>query len=177
MAFITPGTVVAGDVLTAARYNQDVVANGTELAPFFGAWESYTPVLTAATTNPTLGTGSNSTARYLKVGRLVIYTFSITFGTSGTAAGSGEYRVSLPFGRASSSSPPADFPPGMVRLFDSSASATAIVPARMIATTNFIMQYPSTWPATGTSTVNQAAPWAWDASDSIRGQIIYEAES
>jgi hypothetical protein len=27
MPFVTPGTVVAGDVLTAARYNSDVVAN------------------------------------------------------------------------------------------------------------------------------------------------------
>jgi hypothetical protein len=27
MAFITPGTVIAGEVLTAARWNQDVVAN------------------------------------------------------------------------------------------------------------------------------------------------------
>jgi hypothetical protein len=31
MAFITPGTVIAGEVLTAARWNQDVVANTNAL--------------------------------------------------------------------------------------------------------------------------------------------------
>jgi len=35
MAFITPGTAIAGEVLTAARWNQDVVANSIMGRPVF----------------------------------------------------------------------------------------------------------------------------------------------
>ncbi len=64
------------------------------------AWASHTPVLTAATTNPTLGSGSVQQGRYLPVGKMVIYRFLIQFGSSGAAAGSGRYRVSLPVNAA-----------------------------------------------------------------------------
>jgi hypothetical protein len=36
MSFVTPGTVVAGEVLTATRWNQDVVANTQELYDTMG---------------------------------------------------------------------------------------------------------------------------------------------
>lgn len=61
-----------------------------------GVWTSYTPVVTGATTNPTLGTGSVVEGRYVQNGTIVTCWFGIQFGTSGTAAGSGEIRVSLP---------------------------------------------------------------------------------
>ncbi len=61
-----------------------------------GGGSGYAPTLTATTTNPTLG-GSGSTAgRYTQVGKLVVGTGLITFGSSGTAAGNGVYLVSLP---------------------------------------------------------------------------------
>ena len=62
-------------------------------ASVFSDW---VPVLTAVTTNPTLGTGSSATGRYTENGKLVQGWARILFGTSGTAAGSGEYRISLP---------------------------------------------------------------------------------
>src|SRR5688572_17632849 len=59
---------------------------------------SYTPALTASTTNPTLGTGSGQQGRYYRdpITGLVWGQARIAFGTSGTNAGSGTYRISLP---------------------------------------------------------------------------------
>ncbi|GAA4627261.1 hypothetical protein [Cellulomonas oligotrophica] len=63
------------------------------------AWQSYTPVLTATTTDPSLGSGTNyvQVGRVLKVGRHVQYRGSLRFGASGAVGGAGTYRVSLPY--------------------------------------------------------------------------------
>ena len=59
---------------------------------------AYTPVLTAVTTNPVLGTGGfpESTGVYSQNGRIVTGYVRIAAGNSGTTAGSGNYRISLP---------------------------------------------------------------------------------
>ena len=82
MAFVTPTDVTVGSVLTASRYNSDVVENMTELAPFFSAWTSWTPVVTQGV-NPTF---TNTRSRYIKVGRLVIATFAVAITSSGTSS-------------------------------------------------------------------------------------------
>ena len=38
-----------------------------------GAWDTYTPALTASTSNPTLGSGSTVTGRYIKLGRRTMH--------------------------------------------------------------------------------------------------------
>lgn len=58
------------------------------------AWTAYTPTLTAATTNPTLGSGS-VTGAYRQRGKTVQGRVRVAFGTSFTA-GSGTYYISLP---------------------------------------------------------------------------------
>lgn len=59
---------------------------------------TYTPTLTAATTNPTLGTGGGQNARFtLWGGNWCTFRGTIAFGTSGTNAGSGQYFIALPF--------------------------------------------------------------------------------
>lgn len=70
-----------------------------------GAFSTWTPVLTAATTNPTLGSGSVQDGGYVQIGKLVTAWFHIQFGSSGISAGSGDYRISLPVTGATSSSP------------------------------------------------------------------------
>lgn len=79
----------------AAAINDLATAVNTML-PLGTGFVSYTPALTATTTDPTLGTGSVATGRYFQFGKFVIANFAIKFGTSGTNAGSGAYRVSLP---------------------------------------------------------------------------------
>ena len=58
-------------------------------------WTIYTPVLTASTTNPTIGNGS-ITGRYVNIGATIIGEIRIIAGTVGFNRGSGAYSVSLP---------------------------------------------------------------------------------
>lgn len=66
------------------------------IGPILGAGTAWTPALTASVSNPTLGTGSSTTGVYFRLGRLVIAYGRVLFGTSGAAAGSGTYQLSMP---------------------------------------------------------------------------------
>src|SRR5215208_3695550 len=57
---------------------------------------SYTPVLTATTTNPSLGTGGALTGKYYKIFDQVWIWGEFRFGV-GAAIGSGTYQISIPF--------------------------------------------------------------------------------
>jgi hypothetical protein len=142
-----------------------------------GAWRSWTPSLTASTTNPTLGTASRAEGIYVKVGRLVVANFVIEFGTSGTNAGSGFYRINLPVNAAQQLTNVGDYVLGDVRLFNFGPNEEARVQAIMNSVGLLTMSYPDAWPVGTFTSVGDAAPWAWGASDSMRGQLIYEAAS
>jgi hypothetical protein len=90
MAFTTPGTAVAGDVLTAAFWNSNVRDNLNEVAPFFATWTTFTPSWSSLT----VGNGTN-TGRYLKVGSLV--SFNVIFTLGSTSSISGDVSLTLPF--------------------------------------------------------------------------------
>ena len=145
-----------------------LVSNGTTASWGPGAATSYTPALTAATTNPTLGTGSVVAGHWLQIGKLVVAWGSISFGSSGTNAGSGEYWISLP-ATAISTSPRVM---GTVTLYDSSSSTFKIGNAYYISTTVFRITNEN---VAGSVTVSEAAPWAWGASDALIFQLMYEA--
>jgi hypothetical protein len=100
----------AGAVLTAAQLNT------------IGSYSVYTPVLTASITNPTLGTGSTQFGAYATVNGMCVGYGSIIFGTSGAAAGSGNYRVSLPLTGVGS-----EYSIGGGRIRDASAGYVAYV--------------------------------------------------
>lgn len=73
--------------------------DGAVAGTTFGAWTAYgspTTILTASTTNPTLGTGSSAVAAYKQVGKVVHFRIEVVCGTSGVAAGSGTYQFLLP---------------------------------------------------------------------------------
>lgn len=59
--------------------------------------QTYTPQLTASTTNPTLGTGSNIVGYYYKLFDDIWTWGQFRFGTSGASGGSGTYSITLPF--------------------------------------------------------------------------------
>ncbi len=94
MAWTTPGTATAGEVLTAAFWNQQVRDNSLMLAPFMAGWTTYTATLAAASGTPT--TAAMNDARYIKIGRLVIISFRFTVTTVGTASGAAT--ITLPSG-------------------------------------------------------------------------------
>lgn len=64
----------------------------------FGACSTYTPTLTATTANPTLGTGNVRIGRYFRVQKQGWLTLQIWVASSGYAAGTGTYEISLPAG-------------------------------------------------------------------------------
>lgn len=137
-----------------------------------GTYTAFTPSLTASTTDPQLGTGAVTVARYCQIGKMVHYYFNITFGTSGTiSAGSGLYAVSLPI---TANVPTNLFLPqqGSVQIYDSSA-ATFKTGSAMLGsggtTCGFVVNDSGVFGVTATS------PWTWAASDQIRGFILYEA--
>lgn len=145
-----------------------------------GAFTSYTPTLTASTTNPTLGSGSAATGYYKQIGRLVFGYLEISFGSSGASAGSGVYGLLLPVEPVNRTQPV-----GVGFLVDSSpnarpiAATAAIAPAFWASTTRkAIIVFTS--PAgsgflTGDNPAGAAAPWTWAESDSIALNFHYEA--
>lgn len=171
----TPKTWVAGDVLTAAQLNaevRDALLGAFPLGPPDAAWTAYTPALTAATTNPTLGTGSAAHGRYTRIGRTIIGRAIVAFGTSGVAAGSGSYRFSLPVMPAThtGASPNGGRLIGQAFLWDNSATNVDLgflwIPSAGV-------QYAQI--NTDPTGVTDALPWVWAASDSLEIAFTYEA--
>ena len=126
-----------------------------------------TPTLTAVTTNPTMGTGALRTGGYEQVGKRVTCRGHIKFGTSGAAAGSGIYEVSLPV-TAKSLSPGRQ--QGSLTVFDNSGNdfADGAVFIESGATTKARFSIDST-------VVTNAWPWTWANLDQIDFTITYEA--
>lgn len=146
------------------RRVRDVEARLGRVGAIGNDWTDYTPTLTAATTNPTLGTGSSQNGRWVQVGSLVVVQVSITFGTSGTAAGSGAYYVSLP-AAASSTAPVL----GSGDLRDDSTGSRRVASALVGSSTSV------TGLVTDDGQVSSSVPWTWAASDSLRLSLTYEA--
>lgn len=138
----------------------------TDVAALTAAWTTWTPALTASTTSPTLGTGSAVSGYYKQIGKLVVYWARIQFGTAGVAAGTGDYRVSLPVTAAARSG--AVFGQGFI--FDDSASTAELCVARYQSTTTVDLIIGS-----ATEVVTNANPWTWAANDYITISGTYEA--
>lgn len=170
MAWTSPRTWVSGETLTAALLNTHVRDN---LKAIGDAWTTYTPALTATTTNPTLGTGSSAEGRYVSAGKLIIVHYRIAFGTSGTAAGSGTYLISLPVAPSTAWT---NRHIGSGMAFDSSANAMMPLVVRVNGTAStVVMQFPATWPGGTASNVTHSNLFAWAASDEFHGTLTYEA--
>lgn len=162
----TPRTWVAGEVPTATHFNDNLrdFARG-----FTDAWTSYTPTLTASTTNPTNWT---RTGYYMQVGKLVVCRFILTAGGSMTA-GSGNYRVALP---VNANVAAGDVPgPAQVTLYDASTGARGNPVVALSNTAYIEFRYPSTWPTGASTAVAHNAPWTWASGDLIICGLMYEA--
>lgn len=94
-------------------------------------WTSYTPVITASTTNPSGHTISGS---YKNLGKLVLYQILVTFATSeGTGA---SYFLTLP---PVPTAMPTNAPHGQATFFDTSASASYMRMAIAVSTTTIAL--------------------------------------
>lgn len=121
MAWTTPAGVSVGDVATAALWNAQVSGNMDAVLPYGVTIQTYTPTLTASSSNPTLGTGSSATGHFYRIGQQCTAMFFIKFGSAGVAAGSGLYRISPPLTASSVMGTPAFYRCGDVVFYDSSA--------------------------------------------------------
>lgn len=131
--------------------------------------DTYTPVLTASSVNPTMGSGSSAFGRYMRIGNFVVVWGQVVFGTSGVAAGTGDYRISLPVTAVLDVTPRV----GMVILNDNSSGAAFSLGAAVIVNgqeTYFYMQRHGS-----SSFIGAGVPWTWAASDDIAFVIAYPA--
>lgn len=145
-----------------------------------GAYTSYTPTLTGSTSDPTLGSGSSVSGFYKRLGRWVRGKAVITWGTSGTAVGSGWYGLLLPV-------QPADKiqPIGIGFAYDDSdqhrfvVATAAVIPVLWAASTSKAVLLQSNVAtegfANGHNPIGAAVPFAWDASDQLAITFEYEA--
>lgn len=149
------------------RINALVTFGGGETISL-GAWTGYTPALTAATLNPTIGTGSQvQTGAYSRTGRTIVGWARIKFGTVGAAAGVGIYSLALPVAAATSAVNNAGV--GAGHMFDSSAAARQVINAFCNTSTTmlFIVE--------GFEVAQDNQPWTWAAGDEIVVSFTYEA--
>lgn len=172
MAYSTPQTWTSGQIVTAADMNRDVRDNFNAAFPLgVDGWTAYTPSLTASSSNPTLGTGSTAAGVYIRIGRLIIGNARVAFGTSGTAAGTGTYRVSLPVTpRNYATTPPPVVGGGWI--YDASANSLWLVSTYIGTGTSYVEL-----PVEAGLVVTEAAPFAWSTSDQITFNFMYEAAS
>ena len=133
-------------------------------------YTTYTPVVTADTTNPTLGTASVAEGYYAQMGKHVVGTIYIKLGTSGFAAGTGTWHISLPVNAATT---------GTIRVlghggfWDASAPTASGWITATRATTSTLTLIAGN--ATTAGAVAPLAPITWAASDEIWVNFSYEA--
>ena len=147
-----------------------------------GAYTSYTPTLTATVTSPTLSNNASHSATgfYKRLGRWVRGKAVITFGSSGTNAGSGYYGLLLPV-------QPADKiqPIGIGFAYDDSdqyrfvVATAAVIPVLWSAASTKAVLLASNDAgqgfANGYNPIGAAAPFAWGANDQLAITFEYEA--
>ncbi len=147
-----------------------------------GAFTSYTPTLTASTTNPTLGTGSSATGYYKRLGHRVEGYASIQFGSAGVAAGSGYYGLLLPVEPVNRTQVI-----GIGYLVDNSDNARFLIASAAVSTPLWaastkkaiivVSNAAGSGFATGANPVGAAAPWTWAENDQLLVNFSYEAAS
>lgn len=115
----------------------EVTTDGTtwRSIPMSTNLQSFTPVLAASTTSPTLGTGSSVAGQYVQTGDpWVEGNGTIDFGTAGAAAGSGTFTLSLPVAGTSAAVTNGDLV-GDAGFFDSSGGRFYICKLRIVTAT------------------------------------------
>lgn len=136
--------------------------------------DSYNPALTATSTNPNLGTLPTIEGEFYVTGQLVVVWINIQFG-SGSTAGSGNYRVSVPAAYPidtlfQSTSTPLI---GNIRIRDNSAPnefVWAPFAGSSEGSGNISIR---SFSAPNSNQVAHNVPWTWAVDDRIIGTFSY----
>lgn len=154
---------------------QDRANAGVLVHPDGLDWNTYTPTLTATTSNPNIGTTGQIFGEYRRVmgGEWVFVQVHVVFGGTGISAGSGTYQISLPYPCGTFTNVANSFLNGVVRLFDSSASSFACG-YPFIGNGGNLIQFASPHrSAGGADNVTNSNPWTWAAGDEIQFSAFY----
>lgn len=168
MAWTSPRTWVASEVVTAALLNTHVRDN---LKALGDPWTAYTPAWTSSGTAPALGNGT-ITGAYIQTGKRIEFRIVLTMGST-TTFGTGTYDLSLPAFTASA---------GMGRAsvggtaFDSSATSTYPIVGLILAsaTTATLRAWPTT-AGNALAAITPTVPFTFATSDVITISGTYEA--
>lgn len=162
MAYSTPATWVAGDVLTAAQLNAQLRDQLLAAFPLgVDGWTTYVPTLTqSVTVTKTVTRGT-----YQRIGRTVIANINLSVTSAGTV--SNAVLVGLPVAAAA-----AGGASGFGWIFDAS-TATRYAGSFGVAGGGVTVEFVGDWSAANVWGVVPAIALA--AGDLIAGTIIYEA--
>lgn len=161
----TFSTKAPGQAIASSHINDlqdEVVAVETQLGVNAGTWQSYTPTWTAYTGTPTLGNGT-ITGRYCKVGKMVIATVSLTFGSTTSVAGTSTWYIGLPFQAAGLGH-------GVWVAYESGVKYyTGVVQVKIGETTIVAFFAPD-----GQGYLSETRPHTWKANDQLTFTAIYQ---
>jgi hypothetical protein len=155
MAWTSPRTWVAGEVITAALLNAHVRDNLLELNGTASAWTSWTPTLT----NLTLGNGT-MTCRYKQHAKTVEWRIFVLTGTT-TVVGTNP-QFSVPVAEVASS-----VQSGSAHMYDSSTASLWYGSSRV---NSAVIQFISSG-----GRVAATDPFVWADGDQLVGGGTYEA--
>jgi hypothetical protein len=162
MAWTTPGTATAGDVLTAAFWNANVRDNLNVLAPLSAAWTEYTP----SWTNLTVGNASQGST-YLQIGKTVIYSGRLDWGST-TSATASDTIVSLP---VTASATRFNTYRGSIYMTDSGIRAWVGI-CYLTSATGLAFAHTESGNFGGVNSLN---PFTWGTNDALTWTITYQA--
>lgn len=139
------------------------------LAAISDPWTDYSGSFawTAAGTAPAIGNGT-ILARYIQVGKFVLYTGSITMGTT-TTFGTSTWFISLPVTPIASAVGNTTCP-GSALLYDNSVTAARQSGTATIFSTTQVDFYIGSG-----GVVTNVAPFTWATSDILGWTLLYEA--
>jgi hypothetical protein len=137
-------------------------------------WTTYTPILSASTTNPVIGNGS-ITGRYVSIGATIMGEIRIIAGTVGFDRGLGTYYVSLPTSGVIENFQPV----GQVVMRDEGPGTnyfgTAIFNSGVVDRIELYMHSQVGTFDEGIA-VTESLPFLFSANDKILIQITYESQ-
>lgn len=161
------------NIASGAAIDADKLAGG--VSGMFGAWQDYTPSITAGGGSPTVGNGT-ITGKYIQIGKTVFFYVELEWGST-TSFGSGTVSISLPVEAASFIGTAGIAHIGSAHLEDSgTVNYSDWKPSvnGQSSLTTFAIYSPS---ASGSnSSVNASSPFTWTTNDSLQVTGFYPVD-